>query len=151
MRAPQTSLWAAWCRCFPVRSEAWPGPSLFPLHTAEHPELSAAAQWDFKTHNLELRRPTNTPEFDREWRYFYNRWVIYFFLLFGVDLENFRNMDVMKRTSLLSPDRVEPILCALLNLYFHIIILKISSFTSLWYYFIHCKDFTVRLWVHLDS
>lgn len=55
----------------------------------------------------------------QKWRYFYNRWVIYFVLLIGVDLENFRNMDVMKRTSLLSPDRFEPMLCALLNLNFH--------------------------------
>ena len=34
---------AAWLRCFPLRSAGWPGPRLSALHSAEHPELSAAA------------------------------------------------------------------------------------------------------------
>lgn len=78
---------AAWLRCFPLRSAGWPGPSLSPLHTAEHPELSAAAAAAHRDFNSQpgaqlTHKHTTEEESDfNRGEEFYNRWVKHFYTL----------------------------------------------------------------------
>lgn len=64
IRGAQTGVWAAWCWCSPVRFGVWPGPSLFPPHSAEHPELCCSP----RTSKVTAWSSTETPLLRKPWQ-----------------------------------------------------------------------------------